>query len=164
MVLFTSDLHLGHRNIFKYRNIFTSMKQHDDYMIDRILELGKRDVLFILGDFMFDGPHFDDYVERLSKKKCRIKLIMGNHDSLLLYKNLNLHLEVQLPFFSYKNHWLSHSPIHPYEMRNRIGNIHGHMHLERLEDSKYFNVNIDVNNYTFVDFDYIKEEFKKVII
>ena len=158
MVLFTSDLHLGHKAIPQYRTPFKDMKEHDDYMINKILTLGKRDVLIVLGDFLFDGEHYKEYTERLSKKRCRIKLVMGNHDSLELYKS-DL-VEMQLPLFSYKNHWLSHCPIHPFEMRSRVGNIHGHMHLEKLDDPKYFNVNIDTNDYEFVDFEVIKKQFQ----
>ena len=57
--------------------------------------------------------------------KCRIKLVMGNHDDHRLYKESIF--EMQLPFFSYKSYWISHCPIHPQELRNRKGNIHGLM-------------------------------------
>lgn len=158
MNYFTSDLHLGHKAIPKYRDRFENMKEHDDYIIDLILNLGKRDILFILGDFLFDGPHYEEYIERLSEKKCRIKLIMGNHDSLNLYKESLF--EVQLPFYSYKNFWISHCPIHPDEILNRNGCIHGHLHKNVLGDKEYFNVNLDVNDYQFVTLEVIKEYFK----
>lgn len=172
-VYFTSDLHLGHKAIPKYRTPFATMEEHDDFIINKILALGKRDILFVLGDFLFDGPHYDDYITRLSEKKCRIKVVMGNHDSMKLYKEDIF--EVQLPLFSYKNHWISHCPIHPQEMRNRAGNIHGHLHLERVIDTRYptsisnprpidpryFNVNLDVNDYDFVKVETIQQFFKK---
>ena len=161
MVYFTSDLHLGHKAIPKYRKKFDTQEQHDQYMLNKILELGKRDILIVIGDFLFDGEHYDEYLNILKSAKCRIKVLMGNHDSKLLYNEHcnNSNIEIQLPFYSYKNMWLSHCPIHPNEMRNRIGNIHGHMHLETLNNPKYFNVNIDVNNYEFVKLDTIKEYF-----
>lgn len=169
MVFFTSDLHLGHKTICKYRTKFDTPKEHDDYVIDKILALGKRDILFVLGDFLFDGDHYEEYIERLAKKKCRIKLVMGNHDSKKLYKEDIF--EMQLPLFSYKGMWVSHCPIHPQEMRNRTKNIHGHLHLESVmmeqrngdfnptfktvKDPRYFNVNLDVNNYEFVPWETI---------
>jgi len=147
------------------------MKEHDDYIIDKILNLGKRDILHIIGDSIFNGPHFDEYIERLRKKKCRIKLIFGNHCSLKLLDHRDL-FEIQLPLYSYKNMWISHAPIHPDELRNRIGCIHGHLHKEKVmrhipqgytftdvQDPRYFNVNLDVNNYEFVDFEEIKKYF-----
>ena len=155
MVYFTSDLHLGHRNIHKYRDKFSSTEENDNYIIQKILELTKRDILYILGDFLFDCDNYNEYINRLSKKKCRIKLIMGNHDSKKLYQESIF--EMQLPLFSYKNMWLSHCPIHPGELRNRNGNIHGHLHQERLQDNRYFNVNIDLE-YRFFSLEEIREK------
>ncbi len=167
MVYFTSDLHLGHKAIPKYRDRFESMEEHDEFMLTKMEMLGKRDILYVLGDFLFDGPHYDEYIQRIRKMKCRIKLIFGNHDSLRLYEEINQKpkspegsIEIQLPLFSYKNTWITHCPIHPSEMRSRKGCIHGHMHLEELDDERYFNVNIDVNDYEFVLFDDIKKYFK----
>ena len=166
MNYFTSDLHLGHRAIAKYRTKFATAEEHDEYILQRMEKLGKRDILYILGDFLFDGPKYDEYITRIRKMRCRIKLVMGNHDSLLLYKEINQapqtpegSIEIQLPLFSYKNFWLSHAPIHPQEMRKRHGNIHGHLHLESVQDDMYFNVNIDVNGYEFVKFDDILFKF-----
>ena len=159
MIYFTSDLHLGHKAIPKYREPFETMEEHDEYILSKIESLGKRDILYILGDFLFDGPNYEKYIERLNNIACRIKLIMGNHDSLKLYKEDCI--EMQLPLFSYKKIWLSHCPIHPNELRNRLGCIHGHMHLKSLDDERYFNVNLDVNDYEFVLFDTIREHFEK---
>ena len=167
-VLFTSDLHLGHKNICKYRPEFRTMQEHDEYLISKIVRLDKRTVLYILGDFLFKGEHYKKYMDKLASKRCRIKLVMGNHDSIDLYKE-NI-FEMQLPLFCYKNLWVSHAPIHTNEMRGRSGNIHGHLHKEFVTtkkvwgrkqiDTRYFNVNIDVNNYMFVAFDNIKKHFE----
>ena len=153
MNFFSSDFHLGHRVIVpKYRN-FTSQEEHDNKIFDMIAKLNKRDVLFILGDFIFDSEKYDYYIEQMNKMSCRIKLIMGNHDSLKLYKEPRF--EIQLPLFSYKNNWISHCPIHPNELRNRNKNIHGHLHGGVIDDPRYFNVNLDNNNFEFVEFEKI---------
>jgi len=160
--------------IAKYRDIFKTAEEHDEYILNEMSKLNKRDVLYILGDFLFDSPNFDYYIKRIhDMNKFRIKLIMGNHDSLKLYDKLTPKIEVQLPLFSYKNMWISHAPIHPGELRNRLGNIHGHLHKEHVQkqipegykinlvqDYNYFNVNIDVNDYKFVELDTIKDYFK----
>jgi len=153
MNFFSSDFHLGHKVIVpKYRN-FTSQEEHDNKIFDMIAKLNKRDVLFILGDFIFDSEKYDYYIEQMNKMSCRIKLIMGNHDSLKLYKEPRF--EIQLPLFSYKNNWISHCPIHPNELRNRNKNIHGHLHGGVIDDPRYFNVNLDNNNFEFVEFEKI---------
>jgi calcineurin-like phosphoesterase family protein len=162
MKLFSADFHLGHKVIVpKYRD-FISIEEHDNLIFDQMAKLKKRDILYIVGDFLFDSEHYDNYIETLSKMSCRIKLIMGNHDSMKLYKETRLpKLEIQLPLFSHKNYWISHCPIHPQELRNRYGNIHGHLHQAQLNDDRYFEVGLDQNNNQFVDFDYIQETFKK---
>ena len=113
--------------------------------------LDKRTILYVLGDFLFDGTHFEDYLMRLSSYKCEIRVVPGNHDSKLLYnQTIAPNVKVELPLFTYKGFWVSHCPIHPHEMRNRHGNIHGHLHSEELPDPKYINVNLDVNDFQFV--------------
>ena len=150
-VLFTADLHLGHRAIAKYRPIFDSAQEHDDYILKLISLQDKRTILYVLGDFLFDGPHFETYLRELSVAKCEIRVVPGNHDSKLLYtQTIAKNIKVELPLFNYKGFWVSHCPIHPHEMRNRNGNIHGHLHSEILPDERYINVNLDVNDFQFV--------------
>jgi len=156
MVYFTSDLHIGHNNIIHYRSKFKSLDEHNNFMIDLILSLNKRDVLYIIGDFLFDCVRYSEYLEYISHAKCSIKLVMGNHDSKKLYSYLPDNIKLQLPLFSYKNMWISHVPIHESQLRGRLLNIHGHMHMSILDDSRYFNVNIDTNGYKLVSLEDIR--------
>lgn len=163
-VFFTSDLHLGHRNIHEFRNDkFSSQEEHDEYILNLIDKLDKRDVLIVLGDFIFDSKKYDYYIKRIKEAPCRIKVVMGNHDSLKLYKEECI--EMQLPLYLYKKMWLSHAPIHEAELRSRVCNVHGHIHSTAesngIKDDRYFNVNIDCNNYKFINLDYIKKHYKE---
>ena len=159
MKYFSSDLHFNHNIIVpKYRK-FSSQEEHDNIILDKIAKLKKREILTLLGDTIFDGPRYQWYIDQLNKMACRIQLVFGNHDSLKLYKEPKF--EIQLPLYSYKNLWVSHCPIHPSELRNRDGNIHGHLHTKDLDDPRYINVCIDYNNYNFVHFDEIIERIKK---
>ena len=172
---FSSDFHLGHKVIVKYRTQFSNQSEHDEFILDRIAELNKKSVLHILGDFIFDSPNYNYYINELKKMPCRIKLVMGNHDSLKLYKEDRF--EVQLPLYSYKNIWVSHAPIHHQELRDRLGNIHGHLHYgvvnkraynmldddyESVPDERYFNVNLDNNDFRFVPLEDIKKHFSNI--
>lgn len=162
MVYFSSDFHLGHNSILKYRTKFSSIEEHDNHIFEKVNKLNKRDDLYILGDFIFDSPKIEDYLKIFSKMPVKIKLVMGNHDSVSLYnQNIASNILIQLPLFSYKNYWVSHCPIHPDELRNRYGNIHGHLHFAELNDNRYFDVGLDKNNYDVVSLDTIKEYFKK---
>lgn len=161
MNYFTSDAHLGHKAIAKYREQFKSNEEHDEAFFQELAKLSKRDILYVLGDFIFDGKDFENYLERISKFPCRIKLVMGNHDSLKLYsQTIAKNIEIQLPLFTYKNFWVSHCPIHYQELRGRIANIHGHLHNAELKDYRYFDVGLDKNNFKFVTHEFIIETFK----
>lgn len=154
---FTSDWHLGHKVIIKYRKQFSTIEEHDEAIFKEMDKLKKRDILYIIGDFLFDCDNFENYLLRISKYPFRIKLVMGNHDSLKLYsQTIAKNIEIQLPLFSYKNNWITHCPIHPKEIRGRDKIIHGHLHGDIIDDPRYFNVNLDNNGFKFVDFDYIK--------
>lgn len=157
---FTSDWHLGHKSILKYREQFKTTEEHDEAIFTELAKLNKRDILYILGDFLFDCENFEKYLERISLYPCRIKLVLGNHDSLKLYsQTVAKNIELQLPLFSHKNCWISHCPIHEQELRGREFNIHGHLHHAELNDSRYFDVGLDKNDFKFIDF-----EFKKMYL
>lgn len=158
MNYFTSDFHLGHKNILKYRPEFKSIEEHDNIIFDEISKLKKRDILFILGDFIFDSNNYNYYINILNKMSCRFKILLGNHDSLKILNESKF--EIQLPMYSYKNFWLTHCPIYENEIRGRKGNIHGHLHKQIIDNPYYLNVNIDVNKYKFLNFDEIIDIFK----
>ena len=165
--------HFGHKVITKYRSQFNSIEEHDQAIFDNFSKLKKRDIVWVLGDIIFDSPKYEYYLETLRKMSCEIRFVLGNHDSLRLYEDLvkyNSNLKLQLPFFSYKNYWISHCPIHPQEMRGRFGNICGHLHKDivwkddsfgnQWNDTRYYNVGLDTNNFKFVDFEYIQSKIK----
>lgn len=164
MRYFTSDVHLGHKAILKYRD-YNSIEEHDNHFFDLCSKLKKRDILYVLGDFIFDN-NYEYYIKNLAKMSCRFKVVLGNHDSLKLYKEDRFNLELQLPLFSYKGNWITHAPIHSQELRGR-NCIHGHLHgtfvrMDRFipaPDTRYFNVNLDNNNQEFVLYEEIQEYF-----
>ena len=92
----TGVLHLGHKVITKYRDNFSSIEEHDSVILDNFAKLSKKDIVIIHGDFIFQSEKYDYYIELLKKMSCRMKLILGNHDTLKLYKENRLpKLEIQ---------------------------------------------------------------------
>ena len=157
---FTSDWHLGHKNISKYRTKFKTMQENDEHFINEFNKIiKKRDAVFFLGDIAFD----EEALEKLKLlNHCHKKILyLGNHDYLHAEKYLEVFDEVY-GIRSYKSYWLSHCPIHPQELRNRKGNIHGHLHDSVLEDPdhRYFDVSPEKNNYSLVDYEDIKSYFE----
>lgn len=124
----TSDLHLGHRSICKYRTNFATAEEHNETLFENLATaVGKRDTVYFLGDIAFNK----EWLERISSLKVKHKvLICGNHD---LERGLTMRDMVDtydgvFALLSKRNYWFSHAPIHPQEIRGRIANIHGHLH------------------------------------
>lgn len=147
-VYFTSDLHFGHTNIHKFRTQFENEKEHREYVIwEWCSKISKRDIVYVLGDAAFTT----DGIESFKNLPGRKILIRGNHDLCDTSAYLKVFEEVY-GFLKYKEFWLSHAPIHPYELRGKV-NLHGHVHNEtimkdkvewfydevRKPDNRYFN-------------------------
>lgn len=80
-IYFTSDLHLGHQNILKYRSIpgVSTLAEHDEALITNWNEtVGPDDIVFVLGDFAM-GTRTETVP--MAKLLQGHKLLMpGNHD------------------------------------------------------------------------------------
>lgn len=150
-LMFSSDLHLGHANVCKWRTQFDFVEQHDDYIIEKHKAvLNKRDTWICLGDVAFTK----EGLLRLKGIVCQRKiLILGNHCTergLTVADYLEVFDEVHsMKKCSYQGvkYWITHCPIHPMEMRKCNLNIHGHMHEHSLDDPRYVNACLEHTNY-----------------
>ncbi len=155
-VYFTSDWHLGHKAILKYRPEFSTIEDHVNTLVTNYNKVvTKRDTVFFLGDIVFEPEYLSTIKALQHSKKV---LYLGNHDTLPIVDYLTVFNEVH-GLRSYKNYWLSHCPIHPQELRGRIGNIHGHLHRSILDSPHYFDVSPEKHNYELVNFERIKQYF-----
>ncbi|MCF1193337.1 metallophosphoesterase, partial [Mangrovimonas sp. AS39] len=88
-VWFTSDLHLGHKNILVYEKEarpFETVEEMNETLISNWNNTVRTsDIVFCLGDFAF-GRSNVDLAARLNGRK---RLVMGNHD---VYNN-NVYLQ-----------------------------------------------------------------------
>lgn len=146
-VWFCSDLHFGHKNISKFRKEVSSEADN----VKRITSdwkdvVRKRDVVYVLGDaaFTMEAVKIFDNLPGIKN------LVRGNHDLLDTQVYLKYFNSIY-GFLKYKEFWLSHAPIHPDELRNKV-NLHGHVHYESIRkqsnpvtntssplDERYFN-------------------------
>lgn len=150
-VWFCSDLHFGHKNINKFRHFVDSEEHNRDLIIkDWKNCVNKNDLVYVLGDACFTMETIDDFSELPGRKN----LIRGNHDLLDTQVYLK-YFESVYGLLKYKEFWLSHAPVHPYELRGKV-NLHGHVHYESIRkpfnplidtkqeiDSRYFNCCIE---------------------
>lgn len=140
----TSDWHLGHKRIARFRNNIKSMEENTSLLISNYNEvICKRDVVWFLGDIAFNK----ESLEEIDKLKGDKRLILGNHDTHkhLTISDLSTVFNEIHSLISYKDAWLSHCPIHPDELRGKI-NIHGHTHNHIINDNRYINVCVDQTN------------------
>jgi calcineurin-like phosphoesterase family protein len=171
--MITSDLHLGHKNIHKFRNQFATAEEHHEFVFENLAtNINKADSVIFLGDIAFDMK----WLEKLYFINCRKKtLILGNHDTERLNMlDLTSVYDSIHSLFSKRNCWFSHCPIHPGEFRGRALNIHGHTH-DRLVmkqtsdfvrgstiradnyDGRYFNACVENTDYKPISFSEILE-------
>jgi len=167
-VWFTSDLHLGHGFITKFRSIsdYGDTFTHDFTIVDNINScVKKKDKLFILGDAILSKSG----IEHAANINCRnIELLLGNHDQFQLGLYLSLGWKIH-GFKLYDKMWLSHCPIHPTEMGRVLMNVHGHVHgtgntFGLISDPHYFNVNIELHNFMPIHLDRLKEYIDETIL
>ena len=133
-VWFGSDFHFGHKGINRLREQFQNEEENRTKIIaDWKSVVGKNDSVYILGDACFTM----DTIEEFDKLPGRKNLIRGNHDLLDTQVYLK-YFENVYGLLKYKEFWLSHAPIHPDELRNKV-NLHGHVHYATIPDKQYFN-------------------------
>ena len=167
MVFFTSDLHLGHRNIIRLCNRpFGSIEEMDEIFIENWNRkvTSNNDTVFVLGDLMFrnEKPP-EEYLRQLKGKK---HLIIGNHDRSWIKKcDLSLWFESvnNLLYTTDGKHQLTlcHYPMMSWPHMMRYYMAHGHIHGNT--DADYWplirnnplmlNAGVDINNFEPVTFD-----------
>ena len=155
-LMITSDLHLGHKNVIKWRTQFSSNEEHDEVLFDNLMSsIGKRDSIIFLGDVAMTKP----WLARIAAIKNHTYLICGNHDTErgITMRHLVESYDKIYSLYSRRNCWLSHCPIHHESMRGRILNIHGHVHESTINDSSYFNACVENTDYKPISFKEILE-------
>lgn len=157
-----SDLHFGHENLC--RNLRgMSAEENDALLIQRWNNIiNKHDKVWILGDITLDKPELiKNIIPQLRGFK---EVILGNHDTPRCVKAL---IECGCKISAYEkvhNLLLTHIPIHPSQLINIDGNVHGHIHLgeyfNAIDDKRYYNVNCELHNYTPIPFEIIDKYYQ----
>lgn len=150
-VYFISDLHFGHKKILQFADGLREgvcPDTHDEALVRKWNNVvSKRDLTYVLGDVLFDHTKADILLE-LNGRKI---LVRGNHDERLRTYQWLKYFEEVYGVHKYKQHWLSHAPIHTDELRGRE-NIHGHVHAKSIckasgdIDRRYINVCVEALN------------------
>ena len=128
-VRFIGCLHLGHKWMAQHRG-FNDEIHHDEHLIDMWNRtVGKKDLTYILGDV---GMESDKQYHQLDKLKGRKIVILGNHCLPRHVRTMLKYVESVAGMVDYKGFILTHCPIHPMEIGSCRGNIHAHIHENKL--------------------------------
>lgn len=161
-----SDTHFGHANILTFKDTegnlirpgFADVDEMNEHMIQQWNKTVKSgDKVYHLGDVaMLTFSKLEPIFQRLNGTKVLIK---GNHDGLKLSQYQQIFKDVRA-YHILDKFLLSHIPVHPHSLSKWSANIHGHLHQNTLEDSRYINVSVEQINYTPINFEEIRERFK----
>jgi len=143
VVYMTSDWHLGHKGVERFRTEFGSCSEMEGLILENYLSVvNKRDIVWMLGDMCFTM----EAIEIMRKLPGDKRLILGNHDQdkcggteKVPIEQIVLTYDQVYGMARYKYAWLTHAPIHPDELRGKI-TIHGHTHYSKIDDPRYENV------------------------
>lgn len=160
---FIADTHFGDENILKYEGRpFASVDSMNKTMIRNWNSVvSEADTVFVVGDLISDLS----YLSLIDELKGHIKLIVGNHDipfidELSKYKGIEV---IDYPIILDGFWMISHEPMYVSE-NMPYANIFGHIHNNPMYltvSSRSYCVCVERNNFTPVDFEYIKERVRK---
>ena len=135
---------------------FSCVEEMDEFMVKAWNERVKpNDKVYHLGDVAIAKKSLN-VLSRLNGDKV---LIRGNHDIFKL-KDYSIHFRDIRAYHVMNGLLLSHVPIHPNCMEKFGTNIHGHLHINKIEDPRYYNVCVEHTEYAPVLFEHV---CKKII-
>ena len=156
-VFFIGDTHFGHQSILKFPGTapwrpFNTIEEHDEELVRRWnAVVGKRDIVWHLGDFCFGRSK----IALASELRGDKRLVLGNHDRYPVQDYLKYFSKV-FGMVEYKGMLLTHCPVHPSMFERWRVNIHGHLHQNNMEQPGYVNLSCEQINLTPVPFDNIR--------
>ena len=134
VVRFQGCLHLGHEWMAKHRG-FQDSSYHDAKLIEQWNKVvHKKDLTYILGDITMETDEHYYMLDMLNGRKI---VVMGNHDLHQHTRKLLNYVESVAGMIDYKGFCLTHCPIHPAEISFYRGNIHAHIHENKLQEVGY---------------------------
>lgn len=163
-----ADLHFGHKNVIKYFNRpFSCVEEMNEILIQNWNKVVKsEDKIYVDGDISL-ARRYIKIMHNLNGHKILIK---GNHDIFKLSDYLPHFEDIRSSMLVEENIIITHIPIFKGQSDRFIGNIHGHLHDERVLlpsgeiDPYYFNISVEQINYTPILLEEAIEKLKLQLI
>jgi calcineurin-like phosphoesterase family protein len=167
-VFLTSDTHWGHVGVCKFVMAdgtkcrpWTDPDQMDEDMVKLWNStVSPNDKVYHLGDVVINRKALK-LLHRLNGNQVLIK---GNHDIFRLEEYLPFYRDIRA-YHMLDKYMLTHMPIHEESLSRYAGNIHGHLHNNRVMkdgkiDPRYLCVSVEHTNYKPINFEEVKLRFK----
>lgn len=151
-IFITSDQHLGHANILKFKDEngalirpgFADVDEMNEHIVDSWNSVvTDSDIVYCLGDVYFGQGHV-----HISRLKGRKRLILGNHDNgkdqVLQKQFQKITMWRMFPEF---NCLLTHVPVHESSLYKVEFNAHGHIHQQKAPTDRHINCCVEAIGY-----------------
>jgi calcineurin-like phosphoesterase family protein len=164
-----ADLHLSHRGITKFLRAdgitkerpFDTVEEMDEALIQNWNSVvAPKDTVVVLGDVVINRSALP-LLARLNGSK---ELVKGNHD--VFRDEEYLHYFTKIHAMRILDNFIcTHIPIHPASIERWVGNIHGHLHSNRVKggngeiDPRYLCVSMEQIDFTPVSFEDAKKRW-----
>ncbi len=171
MIFFVSDTHFGHANIIRFCNRpFGTVEEMDEALVANWNDkVGGNDTVYFLGDLFFRAAP-DKVMDILGRLKGRKHLVIGNHDSSWMTKELvDRHFVEASPFLDVSDGGMHlvmcHYPLLCWGGEGKSWMVHGHIHNNRHMDywpllqvrERVLNASVEINGYAPVTFEELVE-------
>lgn len=184
-IFFTSDTHFNHDNIINFcARPYGSVEEMNEDLIRRWNEkVGKNDIVFHLGDFAWGGA--TKWIPILERLNGHIILCLGNHDEAnikptaeVYFKDIRYQYKIMVGNIQV---YLNHHPFLTWGgvYRKNVWQFFGHVHSVSKDNPTYntgtdasripllfpnqYDVGCDLNNYTPLSFNEVREIITKQI-
>lgn len=166
-VWFSSDWHLNHEDMihfvnydgYKVRPEFASLKEMNEYLIDRHNEFVRpNDKFYHLGDVGFNRQELEKQLPRMQGKK---RLILGNHDVYKMSWYEQFFHKILVSWRPKRALIFTHFPIRiGVDGQKLKANVHGHIHRQKIDDKRYLNISVEMTGYRPLHYDEIIQHYK----
>lgn len=161
-----SDTHFGHANILTFQNedgspvrTFSSVEEMDEHMIERWNSVVRpQDHVYHLGDVAMKKQ----FLDTLGWCSGHKRLVRGNHD-IFRTKDYLKYFDEIYACRVLDGMIFTHIPIHPESLGRFTANVHGHVHgqPQGKYGPKYYNVSVEVMDYTPISLEDLKVRIRK---
>lgn len=161
-VFLVSDTHFGHSGVCRFlREDGTKLRPWDDpaEMDEAMVALWNEtvrpnDKVYHLGDVVIARKALQT-LRRLNGDKV---LIRGNHDIYKLQDYADHFRDIR-GYHVMDNLILSHIPVHPGSKGRFRGNVHGHLHANKLDDPWYQCVCVEQTGFKPIPFEEVRARY-----